>query len=335
MMEIIHTFYQEKFSGLLAALIIAIAAVFLSNHYGAPTMLFALLLGTALNFLSEHERCCQGIDMAAKNILRIGVALLGLRISFDAVSELGIGPIIFVISSVILTMGVGLLLAKSTKSTSAFGCLTGGAVAICGASAAMALSSVLPQGPARERDTIFCVITVTAFSTIAMVLYPILASALGLNEQQTGIFLGATIHDVAQVVGAGYSVSDPVGDISTIVKLMRVAMLLPVVLCVMIIVRAGLKRHDTEQPVKLPFPWFILGFIALVSLNSSVTIPVAVSDFFIDMSRWCIITAVAALGMKTSFAALVKVGILPIAIIFAETAFLAGFSLLALYIFPM
>jgi len=333
-MEMIRTFYEEKFSGLLAAGIIAIAAVFLSNHYGAPTMLFALLLGIALNFLSEHERCMQGIDLAAKNILRIGVALLGLRISFDAVTGLGLGPIILVIVGVILTMGLGLLLSKFMKFDSSFGCLTGGAVAICGASAAMALSSVLPQGPDQERDTIFTVITVTAFSTIAMVVYPIIASFLGLNDQQTGIFLGGTIHDVAQVVGAGYSVSDHAGDVSTIVKLVRVAMLLPVVLCVMMIVRSRLKP-DAKSHKKLPFPWFVLGFVALVSLNSTVAIPSEIAGFFIDMSKWCIVTAVAALGMKTSFAALVKVGIMPVAVILVETVFLAGLSLIALYMFPM
>lgn len=333
-MEIIRTFYEEKFSGLLAAGIVAIAAVFLSNHYGAPTMLFALLLGIALNFLSEHERCMQGIDLAAKNILRIGVALLGLRISFDAVTGLGLGPIVLVVAGVISTMGLGLLLSKFMKFDTSFGCLTGGAVAICGASAAMALSSVLPQGPDRERDTIFTVITVTAFSTIAMVVYPIIASFLGLDDQQTGIFLGATIHDVAQVVGAGYSVSDHAGDVSTIVKLVRVAMLLPVVLCVMMIVRSRLKP-DASSPTKLPFPWFVLGFVALVSLNSTVAIPAEISGFFIDMSKWCIVTAVAALGMKTSFAALVKVGIMPVAVILAETIFLSGLSLIALYMFPM
>lgn len=333
-MEMIRSFYETKFSGLLAAGIIAIAAVFLSEHYGAPTMLFALLLGIALNFLSEHERCIQGIDLAAKTILRIGVGLLGLRISFEAVAGLGMGPIILVVTAVIATMIFGLIVAKLMKFNSAFGCLTGGAVAICGASAAMALSSVLPQGSDRERDTIFTVITVTAFSTIAMVIYPILASFLGLNEQQTGIFLGATIHDVAQVVGAGYSVSDPVGDVATIVKLVRVAMLLPIVLGVMMIVRSRTKT-TAEARAKLPFPWFVLGFVILVGLNSTIAIPVEISGFFIDMSKWCIVTAVAALGMKTSFAALVKVGIWPVAVICAETFFLAALSLIALYMFPM
>ncbi len=331
-MELIRAFYQEKFSGLLAAVVVAIAAVFLSEHYGAPMMLFALLLGIALNFLSEHERCAQGIEFAAQKVLRVGVALLGLRISLDAVTGLGVGPVVMVIAGVVLTIAVGLVLSRIFKTKASFGCLTGGAVAICGASAAMALSSVLPKGEDRERDTIFTVITVTAFSTTAMIVYPIIASFLGLDEQQTGIFLGATIHDVAQVVGAGYGVSDSTGDIATIVKLLRVAMLLPVVLAVMVIVRHRFK-HKEGQGAKLPFPWFVLGFVALVGINSSVELPAFLSGTLIDLSRWCIITAVAALGMKTSFAALVKVGWVPVLIVSIETVFLAVLCLVAIFAF--
>ncbi|SCA58314.1 conserved membrane hypothetical protein [Candidatus Terasakiella magnetica] len=333
-MNLLQTFYKDKFSGLLAALIVAIAAVFLSEHYGAPTMLFALLLGVALNFLSEHEKCSQGIDMAAKQVLRFGVALLGLRISFDAISQLGGGPVILVVVGVFATMLLGFILTRTMKTNCAFGCLTGGAVAICGASAAMALSSVLPAGEDRERDTIFTVITVTAFSTIAMVVYPIIASFVGLDDQQTGIFLGATIHDVAQVVGAGYGVSDQTGDVATIVKLLRVAMLLPVVLGVMMIVRYGFK-DDTQKNAKLPFPWFVLGFVALVGLNSTVEIPSQISSSLIDVSSWCIVTAVAALGMKTSFGALVKVGWMPVAVVLIETVFLAALCLAAIFIFEL
>ncbi|NVJ93180.1 MAG: YeiH family putative sulfate export transporter [Methylocystaceae bacterium] len=333
-MKMVQTFYEEKFSGLLAAVIVGLAAVFLSEHYGGPTMVFALLLGISLNFLSDHERCRQGIDLAAKKILRVGVAFLGLRISFEAVGKLGVAPVVLVVVGVILTMFLGFLLTRTMKTNCAFGCLTGGAVAICGASAAMALSSVLPQGEDRERDTIFTVVTVTAFSTIAMVTYPVIASLLHFDHQQTGIFFGATIHDVAQVVGAGYSVSDETGDVATIVKLLRVAMLLPVVLCVMTIVRFRFKKESDEK-VKLPFPWFVLGFVALVTLNSTVEIPSTVVSGLNEVSRWCIVTAVSALGMKTSFGALIKVGWMPVMVVLSETVFLAALCIGAIFIFGM
>src|SRR5438034_1244912 len=110
-----------------------------------------------------------------------------------------------------------------------FGLLTGGAVGICGASAALALSAAFPQHPNKERATLFTVIGVSTLSTLAMVLYPLVVRLLELDALNAGFFLGGTIHDVAQVVGAGYSMGQETGDASTVVKLMRVAMLVPVI----------------------------------------------------------------------------------------------------------
>ena len=124
------------------------------------------------------------------------------------------------------------------QSKGTIGILTGGAVAICGASAALAISSILPKSGSRERDTIFTVIAVTTFSTIAMIVYPVIVTFIGLDDRAAGVFLGGTIHDVAQVVGAGYSISEEVGDLSTIIKLFRVSMLVPVVLLLTLMFRA-------------------------------------------------------------------------------------------------
>ena len=120
-----------------------------------------------------------------------------------------------------------------------FGFLTGGATAICGASAALALSAALPAHPGKEKATTFTVIGVSTLSTLAMILYPMLASLqLDLSPVAAGVFIGGSIHEVAQVVGAGYSMSRETGDVATVVKLMRVAMLLPVIVCAAMITRA-------------------------------------------------------------------------------------------------
>jgi len=216
--------------GLVIAGMVALAASWLAEHYATPVMLFALLLGIAVNFLSKDERCRPGLDFASRTVLRLGVALLGARITLEQIQSLGGGAVVLTAGAVVLTILCGVLLARITGLPRNFGLLTGGSVAICGASAALAIASVLPRGPDHERDTIMTVVAVTALSTIAMVLYPVLAAAIGFDEHTTGIFLGATIHDVAQVVGAGYSVSTQAGDTATIVKLFRVALLLPVVL---------------------------------------------------------------------------------------------------------
>ena len=114
-----------------------------------------------------------------------------------------------------------MLLARRLGLKPLFGVLSGGAVAICGASAALAIASVLPRNDTRERDTILTVVSVTALSTLAMILYPVFATSIGLDHKQAGIFIGGTIHDVAQVVGAGYTISNETGDIATYVKLLQ------------------------------------------------------------------------------------------------------------------
>ena len=155
---------------------------------------------------------------------------------------------------------------------SLFGLLTGGATAICGASAALALAAALPAHPLKERATLFTVIGVSALSTLAMIVYPMIAHALGLDAAPAGIFLGATIHDVAQVVGAGYSMSRETGDIATLVKLMRVAMLLPVIVFAVMLTRArGRAKPATQRPPLLP--WFAVAFAVLVAINSTGWLP--------------------------------------------------------------
>jgi len=184
------------------------AATFLSEHYGAPVMLFALLLGMAFNFLAKDSQCRAGVAFTSSAILRIGVALLGAKITADAVLKLGYGPLLLTVLGVSLTIGFGMLLARQMGLKRDFGLLTGVSVGICGASAALAIASILPRGKdgISERDTIFTVLGVTTLSTLAMVAYPIIATLLEFDDLKAGMFLGATIHDVAQVIGAGYTI---------------------------------------------------------------------------------------------------------------------------------
>src|SRR5690554_282596 len=191
-------------------------------------MLLALLLGLALNFLAEDgTRTEYGVGLTARTVLRFGVALLGARISVSMLADLGWPMILLVISGVIATILFALLATRAIKRSWRFALLTGGAVAICGASAAMAISAVLPKHENSERDLVFTVLAVTVLSTIAMVIYPLLTSLIGADQQTAGVFLGGTIHDVAQVVGAGFSVGEEAGETATLVKLIRVSMLAP------------------------------------------------------------------------------------------------------------
>ena len=315
------------FPGLLIAIIVAFAANFLGEHYGAPTMLFALLLGMALNFLGEDEKVRPGIDFAAKTILRVGVALLGLRIAFSDIIELGWQPVALLVLGVASTIAVGIAVARLMDGSARFGTLTGGAVAICGASAALALSAILPHDDKLERNTVFTVVSVTTLSTLAMIIYPLVAEAMTMSDAEAGLFFGATIHDVAQVVGAGFSVSEEAGNLATLTKLMRVALLVPVVLIVSMAFRARGAEKRSGQPL---LPLFLVMFVAGVGVNSLHILPDMVTEGLTGLSRLCLITAIAAVGVKTQLRSVVEVGFQPVVLMLIETLWLAGLVLLCL-----
>jgi uncharacterized integral membrane protein (TIGR00698 family) len=316
---------RTLFPGVLACAVVAAAASFLGEHYGAPVMLFALLLGLAMNFLSGEGPCAPGIEFTARSVLRFGVALLGLRITLAQVVALGWGPVGLVIAGVVLTITVSMVAARLLGFQSLFGLLSGGATAICGASAALALAAALPAHPLKERATLFTVIGVSVLSTVAMIVYPMLAHAFGLDPRASGVFLGATIHDVAQVVGAGYGISKEAGDVATLVKLMRVAMLVPVIMFAVLLTRARVQGAGGKRPPLLP--WFAVAFALLVAINSTGWVPDAVARGGSEFSRWCLVAAIAGIGMKTQIKELATVGIKPVLLMLGETVFLAALTL--------
>lgn len=316
--------------GFLLCFVVGMAAKFVSEHYGGPTILYALLMGMSLNYLSEEGKCVEGIQFAAKAVLRFGIAMLGARITFEQLMSLGITPIAIVLVGVPATILFGFFCGKWLKLGSSQSILSGCSVGICGASAALAVSAVLPQNKDSERNLIFTVIGVTALSTVAMIAYPLLVSGLGLSAAESGIFLGATIHDVAQVVGAGYMISEDVGDVATFTKLLRVAALVPVVVVISLVVaRKGLAAK--QEGTSLPLPGFLIAFVAIVAINSTGYVPAEVTTGMTELSRWCLVIAMVGLGMKASFKELASVGWPPIILLVSETVFLA--ALVAVWLF--
>lgn len=306
--------------GFATALIIALAATFVSEHYGGPQFLYALLFGIAFNFLALDPKARPGIEFAARTVLRIGVALLGARITLEQIAALGVGPVTLVVAAVLCTIAFGAWAARLLERPLAEGVLTGGAVAICGASAALAIAAVLPRAERSSQFTLLTVVGVTALSTVAMIVYPVLVTLLHFDASAAGVFLGGTIHDVAQVVGAGYMISSQTGDHATFVKLLRVAMLVPVVLVLSLLWRARGAAPRARAPL---LPWFLVVFVALVGVNSAGWVPSQTGAWLSGLSRWCLVAAIAALGVKTSFGDLAALGWRPVALLMSETVFLA------------
>jgi uncharacterized integral membrane protein (TIGR00698 family) len=311
--------------GLAATIVVALASTYLSDHYRAPPVIFALLLGMALNTLSAEPRYRPGIDLSARVLLRISVALLGLRITFAQVGQLGWSTATMVLVTVPATIGFGMLMARALKLDSRFGVLSGGAVGICGASAAMAIAVAWPRKDA-ERDTVVVIACITTYSTIAMILYPALLGHLTLDATQTGRILGGSIHDVAQVIAAGYASSQRAGDAATIVKLMRVAMLLPVVLTITVKTAERLKIAAAGEKTAFGkvslIPGFLVAFVVLTALNGFSLVPPTLAAALADVSKWLLVVAVAALGMKTNARDLFAVGRAALVLIAVETLFL-------------
>ena len=308
--------------GLMVTALVAMAAAFLGSHYKGSMLLFALLLGLALHFISEDKRCKAGIQFASSTLLRCGVALLGLRLTTDHVVTVGWQTVAELLVAISLTIALGLFLARLFNVELSLGTLIGGATAICGASAALAISSVLPRTPSLERDTTLTVVGVTTLSTVAMVVYPIVTQWLGFDGVVAGKFIGATIHDVAQVVGAGYSLSPAAGDAATITKLMRVAFLMPVLVVISLVVRASAVNRG--KAVKAPIlPWFAVAFVVLVLINSTGWVSSEIQSSASTFSQTFLLLAIASVGLKTSLKDVTQLGWRPVIMIFLVTLGLA------------
>lgn len=315
----LRTNFQETLPGLFLSLAVAVVAVLAApllkslsgGRANLPDMVIALVFGILLFPIAQQSRFQAGITFAVKTLLRYAIALLGLRIAFGDIVALGAGVAGLVVLAMALTLVFGFLLAKLLGQAEGLGALIGAANAVCGASAALATATVVPDYRNKSADIAFAVVMANAISTLAMLAYPPLCQWLGLSPLEMGIALGLSIQDMAQVVGAGYAISEPVGNTAVIVKLLRVLLLLPVVLSIgWYFMRGGKSAGAAAVPV----PGFALAFIcfaALNSLQSGTTLAVAylpMKAVLVEVSRWGMLIAIAALGLGTSFSALFSIG---------------------------
>ncbi len=295
---------RAYFPGLLLSAIAALAAAYLAEHYGAPIMLMGLLIGLAFNFANADARLHAGLGFASKTLLRWGIVLVGLQVTFGQIAGLGWVAFAAILAMVGLVMLSGTVVAKAIGRGAAFGTLAGGAVAICGASAALALASVLGEKRASQAQLTLVLVAVSAASALAMSIYPLLAHALGLNNTQAGFLMGASIHDVAQALGAGYSYSNDAGATATVVKLTRVALLAPALAVTAMVYPADGPGERTGIGV----PWFVLGFLGLCALHSVVELPHPVLASAQPAATALLLLAVTATGIRSPMNLLLEQG---------------------------
>jgi uncharacterized integral membrane protein (TIGR00698 family) len=293
-------------------------------------MILSIFIGIAFhNVIRTPALAKAGVVFSLRRILRLAIILLGLQLTAQqvvAVGGAGLAVIIAtLISTFLFTTWMGRLLGVDAKLTQ----LIAAGTSICGASAVIATNTVTDGS---DEDVAYAVACVTVFGSIAMFSYPLLVGVLHLDPHAYGLWAGSSIHEIAQVVAAAYQDGTKAGDFGTIAKLTRVMMLAPVVLSLGLLVRFRSKGGNQAR-AKVPAPWFVVGFIALIVLNSLITIPTGIKAPVGMVTTFGLSMALAAMGLETDIRKLRAEGLRPLLLGLIAFFFISGFSLLLIRVF--
>lgn len=252
-----------------------------------------------------------GIQFCSKRVLRIGIILYGFRLTFQDVTAVGVPAICVDAIVVTVTILGGILIGRMLKMDRELTLLTSVGSGICGAAAVLGAESAIRTQPYK---TAVAVSTVVIFGTIAMFVYPVLYrnGVFDLSPEEMGIFTGATVHEVAHVVGAGNAMGKAVSDPAIIVKMIRVMMLVPVLLVISYaMARAAVAGGGTKSGGKVSMPWFAILFLVVIGFNSFNLLPADVVGFINNFDTFLLTMAMTALGAETSIDKFRKAGFKP------------------------
>lgn len=288
-------------------------------------MILAILLGMLVaNTAGIPERALPGVGLSGKRLLRIAVALLGLQLTLTQIGEIGVlgvvAAAIALVSTFVFTVWLGRLLGVDRGLSY----LLAGGTSICGASAIGAVGSSLK---AKDENIAYAVACITVCGTVAMFIYPLLKTGLYLDSFSYGQWVGLSVHEVAQVVGASFQAGMLDGQIAVITKLTRVVMLAPVVICLSLFVVRSTGDAASGAGART-VPLFILCFAALVVINSFGLVPESLRSVLVGVTPVLLTAALGALGLGTHFQQLRARGLRPLLLATISTLFIAGISLL-------
>jgi uncharacterized integral membrane protein (TIGR00698 family) len=310
------------FVALFAAAVTRIAAIPAIAGLGLSPLIVGIVAGALYgNALRDGMPAswAAGVNFSARKLLRIAVAFFGLRVSLQEIAQVGLPglaeSVLIVVSTLVIGTWAGMKIMKLDRDTAL---LTAAGSAICGAAAVLAFESTLQSKPHKSA---MAVGSVVLFGTLSMFLYPILFKAgwLHLDTMGAGLFFGGTIHEVAQVVGAASNVSPEATHIATIVKMTRVMLLVPVLLVVGLWVNRSARKASSsaasagdaaqsQAPRKLAIPWFALGFLAFVVINSLHVLPQAATSTLNTLDTFALTMAMTALGIETRISQIREAG---------------------------
>ena len=309
-------FDKEFLHGILIILLFALAAFYIGDFEVVKSMSFSpMIVGIVLGMIYANTlratlpaTFTPGIQFCSKRVLRLGIILYGFRLTLQDVTEVGIPAIIVDALMVTITICGGVMVGKWLKMDKEISLLTSVGAGICGAAAVLGAESALRVKPYK---TAVAVSTVVIFGTISMFLYPVLYrnGVFSISPELMGIFTGASVHEVAHVVGAGNAMGESVGSVAIIVKMIRVMMLVPVLLVISYTVAR--KASQSDAPGKINTPWFAILFLVVIVLNSFIPLSDSVRNGINTFDTFLLTMAMTALGAETSFDKFKKAGSKP------------------------
>lgn len=309
--------YAELLLGILICFIIAAISVFLENIIPGGLLgasIIALFMGTIVNSFFHPKWIQPALKFTSKKILKCAIVLLGASLSVKTIVSVGQKTFFVMIFTFAMCFGGGYLVRKIFKINWKLGNLISAGTGICGGSAVAAIAPVID---ADDKDVAFAMSSTFIFDMIMVALYPIMGAALGMSDIAYGIWAGTSVNDTASVVASGYAFSEIAGDFATMVKLTRTIAIIPTVL-VFAFVGTYIKQREMRGTgdgkkvnIMKIIPWFIGGFLALAILNSVGVIPAAASSVLKSLSKFLMVTALAAIGLGTSITDFKKAGLRP------------------------
>jgi uncharacterized integral membrane protein (TIGR00698 family) len=336
--------------GLILAAVVALAARLLHGLIPSPSLsraisevFIAVLLGLVVrNSFQLGREYDAGIKFALQRILRLGIILLGLRLSLQDVVRTGVSSLLLILVCLAFALGLAYAFGRLLRIPPRLAALIGVGTAICGNSAIIATAPVIE---AKDEDVSYAVATITLFGTLAVLFYPVIGLALGLTDQKFGLWAGTAILDTSQVVAAGISFSEAARDVATVVKLVRNTLMAPLILVIGLVYANAQRNRDTSYkmtPGKL-VPWFVLAFIAMTVvrtvLNAFGFLPLDVNNpgdltgeadllrSIDEVAKFAILLALASIGLSTNLSSIRKTGAKPLLLGFAVAGALGLLSL--------
>jgi len=327
--HMLTSYVQGIWPGLLLTTTIAGLAFALREVPGVANfspMILAIVIGMAFhNIIGTPLRAKAGVTFSLRRILRFAIILLGLQLTAQQIVEVGPRGFAIIVVTLLATFAfttwLGRILGVESKLTE----LIAAGTSICGASAVIATNTVT-RG--HDEDVAYAVACVTIFGSVAMFAYPVLPGLLHLDPHAFGLWTGASIHEIAQVVAASFQDGQSSGEYGTIAKLSRVMLLAPTVIALGVLAARRKSYHATASATeKAPMPWFLVGFIALVALNSLIDIPAEAKNVLVPLTTVLLSISLAAMGLETDISKLKAKGLKPLMLGAASSLFIASFSL--------